>query len=154
MGPRSNERGNQDSLVIAMMIKTLQWGHVQMNVEISSALLSKTKTLPASMGPRSNERGNKMSWTEQSAQVTASMGPRSNERGNSYDATGTCKMRLASMGPRSNERGNVCANTITTQSLRASMGPRSNERGNRNGLAGNFPANTLQWGHVQMNVEM
>ena len=61
----------------------LQWGHVQMNVEISRRCFTSLFLYLASMGPRSNERGNKKLWEAEKELCKASMGPRSNERGNS-----------------------------------------------------------------------
>ena len=39
-------------------ISSLQWGHVQMNVEMTSRADYSNQSVVASMGPRSNERGN------------------------------------------------------------------------------------------------
>ena len=82
MGPRSNERGNDYYNRLFHSDQQLQWGHVQMNVEIPYRNLRISKTYNASMGPRSNERGNFDSLDSINDVRMASMGPRSNERGN------------------------------------------------------------------------
>ena len=58
MGPRSNERGNTANALSPLEGITLQWGHVQMNVEIAVFCVKNAHNYLASMGPRSNERGN------------------------------------------------------------------------------------------------
>ena len=58
MGPRSNERGNYPNPNPNSKLKSLQWGHVQMNVEMGMHNRIQAPPSPASMGPRSNERGN------------------------------------------------------------------------------------------------
>ena len=58
------------------------------------------------------------------------------------------------MGPRSNERGNDLNEKSFFSFFAASMGPRSNERGNMVLRAIEIVENMLQWGHVQMNVEI
>ena len=133
MGPRSNERGNHHSMIISTNFDgRLQWGHVQMNVEMTLEPKKVTSDSQASMGPRSNERGNNLPahyilWQKR----IASMGPRSNERGNGDERAERFVRVSASMGPRSNERGNWLNKKGWMKYGRASMGPRSNERGNR-----------------------
>ena len=66
-------------------MEELQWGHVQMNVEIVGDGDLRDALDTASMGPRSNERGNILAKNEKKDFSFASMGPRSNERGNTFE---------------------------------------------------------------------
>ena len=59
MGPRSDERGNEEK--VSKMPREevlLQWGRAQMSAEILEEGVRLLREAHASMGPRSDERGN------------------------------------------------------------------------------------------------
>jgi len=113
MGPRSDERGNDQPVTWQRADSGLQWGRVRMNAEIK-----RDSTLPPFW--------HKLQWgrvrmnaemgsvkTLNPVRVIASMGPRSDERGNPSLRKFDFDQLLASMGPRSDERGNIFFATIT-----------------------------------------
>ncbi len=64
MGPRSDERGNVDGRNALSAEDALQWGRAQMSAEMRSSLFLRSLEPLPSMGPRSDERGNHpMRWT-------------------------------------------------------------------------------------------
>ena len=109
MGPRSGERGNNDvAMPTSSVHSSLQWGHVQVNVETEEA------------EDRHAGSQDQLQWGHVQVNVEtpdlpvivtnntgASMGPRSGERGNVVPLLPPVHPRQASMGPRSGERGNV-----------------------------------------------
>ena len=132
MGPRSAERGSIVTHGISFAVRSLQWGHVRLNVEVSVHEGWGREKSDASMGPRSAERGSVVYGAAAVGVVFASMGPRSAERGSQ-------SLLLRLTGPPG----------------RASMGPRSAERGSRcSQSAGVRESSMLQWGHVRLNVEV
>src|SRR5579885_1007614 len=156
MGPRSDERGNEELVnLYKRSIKYLQWGRAQMSAEIRRIGYVVRGRRCSSMGPRSDERGNALLQICLEAPLQSSMGPRSDERGNAaYQELqrkaaailqwGRAQMsaeiesraerrqheRESSMGPRSDERGNGSTELGSPMGSVSSMGPRSDERGN------------------------
>src|SRR5262249_15842749 len=110
---------------------TLQWSHVQSNVETRMYLFLYLRVWLASMEPRSIERGNSYKRKGRSTRYhTPSMDPPSIERGNSVDLV-VC-IRLA-------EGFNGATFNRTWKLLGYRLRP--------------FFTLRLQWSHVQSNVE-
>ncbi len=108
---------------------SLQWSHVQSNVERNS------RHYPGNNAPGFNGATFNRTWRDESAlhqlsAAGASMEPRSIERGEAASLHGHPLAEGASMEPRSIERGEECASIAPPMSASvASMEPRSIERG-------------------------
>ena len=60
MGPRSDERGEDNAIAVVNGVCALQWGRALMSAESREARRVRGVDVVASLGPRSDERGEKL----------------------------------------------------------------------------------------------